>query len=92
MKIRQSLSLFNPRHYYCRKRFYALPVQAVCDDKSRFRYMSFVAVGSTHDSVAFAMSSLNGALVKGVLVRGFWLAGDAALLCAQYILTSFLQF
>lgn len=78
---------YHPAQYYCRKGFYCLPVQAVCDANYRFIYMSAVAVGSTHDSVAFAMSSLWRSLQSARLPAGFWLAGDAAYICSEYLLT-----
>jgi DDE superfamily endonuclease len=54
-----------PSLYYCRKGFFALPVQICCDAKYRFQYFSARAVGSTHDSLAFSLSSLYAFLEEG---------------------------
>ena len=60
IKIVKPPDKFAPRNYYCRKGFYALPVLAVVDASYRFLYMSCRCSGSTHDSVAFDVSSLAG--------------------------------
>jgi hypothetical protein len=53
---------FLPSLYYCRKGFFTLPVRAFCDAKYRFQYFSARAVGSTHGSLAFSLSSLSAFL------------------------------
>jgi DDE superfamily endonuclease len=77
----------NPAGYYCRKGFYAIPVQAVVDSDYKFMYMSAVCVGSTHDSVAWAVSKLGMLLMKGAMILGYWIAGDAAYECTNGIVT-----
>jgi len=37
-------------NYFCRKNFYALNVQAICDRKKRILWISAGHQGSTHDS------------------------------------------
>jgi DDE superfamily endonuclease len=69
--------------------FFALPVQAICDAKYRFLYMSARCVRSTHDSLACACSSLGLRLSDGVNLGTYWLAGDAAYICTNYLLTPF---
>ncbi len=76
-----------PRNFYCRKGKYALPVQAVVDYKYRFLYMTCKCVGSTHDSIAFATSSLAAQLRAGDMLSGFWIAGDAAYQCSEGLVT-----
>jgi DDE superfamily endonuclease len=48
----------DPGNYYCRKGFYALNVQAICDRSKRFLWCFPSNKGSTHDSSAFAASRL----------------------------------
>jgi hypothetical protein len=43
----------DPGNYFCRKGFYALNVQAICDKLRRFLWVSTGHKGSTHDSTAF---------------------------------------
>jgi DDE superfamily endonuclease len=75
--------------YFCRKGFYALPVQACVDYRYKFQYMSSRAVGSTHDHLAWSISSLALNLETGAMIPGYWIAGDAAYTCTEYLLTPF---
>jgi DDE superfamily endonuclease len=59
-----------PRNYWCRKGYYAIPIQAVVDSRYRFTYMSAMAVASTHDSLAFSLSQLGIALERDGLPAG----------------------
>eukprot|EP00171_Calliarthron_tuberculosum_P004660 IDg4660t1 len=79
----------NPSTYYNRKGFFALNVQAACDAEYRFLYVAALTPGSTHDSTAFAMSSLSDLLTKeiGGLLPGFWIAGDEAYSCTDRLLS-----
>ena len=45
-------------NYSCRKGFYALNVQAICDKKKRFLWVNPSNKGSTHDSTAFTLSKI----------------------------------
>ena len=49
---------YGPKGYYCRKKFYSINVQAMCDSKRRFTFVSVKAVDSIHDSTAFGLSWL----------------------------------
>jgi DDE superfamily endonuclease len=89
IRIRSPRAIDLPSLYYCRKGYFALPVQACCDSKYRFLYFSAKAVGSTHDSLAFSISSLHTLLESGSMPDGFWIAGDAAYTCTDYMLTPF---
>jgi DDE superfamily endonuclease len=80
---------FTQRVYFCRKGFYALPVQACVDYRYKFQYMSSRAVGSTHDHLAWSISSLALTLETGAMIPGYWIAGDAAYTCTEYLLTTF---
>lgn len=78
----------DPGNYYCRKGFYALNVQAICDKKKRFLWSFPSNKGSTHDSAAFSASRLFDLLKEvsaELSIRGLFIAGDSA-----YSLTPFL--
>jgi len=57
--------------YYSREGFYALTTQAICDSDFRFRWMSCLSPGFSHDSSAFACTELGRALLDptNVLTR-----------------------
>lgn len=75
--------------FYCRKGFYALPVQALVDSDYIFRFCSAVCTGATHDSHAFSFSGLKRAMDRGVLVFGFYIVGDEAYACTNYLITQY---
>ena len=79
----------NPASFYNRKGYYALPVQAVVDARCRFISFSSNCVGSTHDAVAHAMSSLGRLLKTQAMPLGFWIAADDAYKCSNYGVTPF---
>ena len=73
----------DPGNYYCRKGFYALNVQAICDKLKRFLWCYPSNKGSTHDSAAFSNSRLFDLLKESfvcqqLLERGLFIAGDSA--------------
>jgi len=79
----------DPGNYYCRKGYYALNVQAICDKKKRFLWVNPSNKGSTHDSSAFLNGRLWDLLVEKrdkLIAEGLHLVGDLA-----YPLTGFLQ-
>jgi hypothetical protein len=78
----------DPGNYYCRKGFFALNVQAICDHAKKFLWCYTSNKGSTHDSVAFTNSRLYSLLLArnpSLQQKGFYLVGDSA-----YNLTPFL--
>jgi hypothetical protein len=83
----RGIEIPNPSSYYNRKGFFAIVVQAMCDASYRFSFISAIAPGSTHDSVAFRMSALYDILKAGSLDPGYWIAGDDAYVCAESLLT-----
>jgi DDE superfamily endonuclease/Villin headpiece domain len=89
LAIKKPHDHYFPRHFYTRKGFYAMPIQAVCDSKYKFLYMSARCVGSTHDSLAWAVSTLGRRLQDGLGLGVYWLAGDAAYVCADHLLTPY---
>jgi DDE superfamily endonuclease len=67
----------NSSTYFNRKGFSALNVQAMCDCNYKFTFGSALCPGSTHDSTAFAVSSLSTLLSRqdeNFLLPGFWIA------------------
>jgi hypothetical protein len=77
----------SPRKYFCRKGYYALPLQVVCDSSYRFLFMSGRTAGATHDSLAFSVSALWESLANSSLPDGYWIAGDEAYNCSDSLLT-----
>ena len=79
----------DPGNYFCRKGFFALNVQAICDKQKRVLWMSTGHKGSTHDSMAFLETKLfkvledNAAWLED---KEFFIVGDSA-----YPLMSFLM-
>jgi len=61
----------------------------MCDSSYQFQYVSIVIPGSTHDSMAMAMSSLARLIARQSdgLIPGFWIAADDAYACTNSILT-----
>jgi len=74
-----------PWHYYNRKGFYALNLQAVCDSKKRFLYYSIKCTGNTHDSTAFDVSSLGAKLAQNRMRKPYWIAGDNAYRASEFM-------
>jgi DDE superfamily endonuclease len=70
-------------------RFFALCIQAMCDSRFIFTFVSAVSPGSTRDSVAFAMFSLSELLEKdsGGILDGFWIAADDTYVSGKRLVT-----
>ena len=63
-------------------------MQALCDAEGRFTFASTRCAGPTHDATAFAITGLQTALEKKkILPEGYWIAGDEAYPCSEYLLT-----
>ncbi|KAL7544648.1 hypothetical protein ACHAWF_008022 [Thalassiosira exigua] len=78
----------DPANYFCRKNFYALNVQAICDRKKRILWISPGHLGSTHDSTAWQETQLSGYFeqIKDKLKEhGFFLVGDSAYPLSVYM-------
>ena len=89
IKIRKPHKRFHPAQFYCRKGFYAIPVQAMVDSEYRFRCFSALCVGATHDSLSHEISGLGKFLRDGRLPPPFWIAADEAYVCTEFLLTPF---
>lgn len=82
----------DPGNYYCRKGFFALNVQAICDKSKRFLWVYTSNKGSTHDSVAFANSRLYSLLhAKSILLeeKGFYIVADSAYSVTPFLLVPY---
>jgi hypothetical protein len=68
--------------HWCRKGFYSLNVQAICDQEHRITWLSTVACGSTHDVQALQCSWLGEHIFskpeRAFNNSGFCVFGDAA--------------
>lgn len=82
----------DPGNYYCRKGFYALNVQAICDRRKRFLWVYPTNKGSTHDSQAFTGSKLYDLLKElsnELAERGLFIVMDSAYSLTPFSLTPF---
>ena len=64
--------------FYCRKGYYSIPFQAVCDSDYIFRYASGLCGGATHDSLANEVPGFMEGARGGLLRLVLWIAADEA--------------
>ena len=76
----------NSMHYTSRKGKFGVNVQAICDHKYRFTWMSALATGSTHDSAAWGLTELYDQI--GIIVP-YYINGDAAYPASEVMLVPF---
>eukprot|EP00980_Cylindrotheca_fusiformis_P003885 scaffold861_cov171-Cylindrotheca_fusiformis.AAC.1 len=82
----------DPGNYYCRKGFYALNVQAICNKSKKFIWAFPSNKGSTHDSAAFQASRLYVLLKEktpDLMSRGLFIAGDSAYGLTPFLITPY---
>jgi hypothetical protein len=82
----------DPKNYWCRKGFYALNVQAICDSSKSIIWVSTGHKGSTHDSSAFFETSLHDLLwelADWLISCGLFLIGDSAYTLLSFFLIPF---
>ena len=89
IKIDKPRAELNPALFYCRKGYYAIPVQALVDHSYRFLCASANCVGSTHDSLSHSSSKLGIYLMRGLLGKAYWIAGEEAYICTECLLTPY---
>ena len=65
---------------------FGINVQAICDHKYRFTWMSALATGSTHDSAAWGLTELYDQI--GIIVP-YYINGDAAYPASEVLLVPF---
>eukprot|EP00732_Lithocolla_globosa_P002198 Lithocolla_globosa_v1_NODE_1377_length_2621_cov_9.489478.p1 type:complete len:410 gc:universal NODE_1377_length_2621_cov_9.489478:1368-139(-) len=89
IKIKQptTKSCKDVRSYYNRKGFFAVILEAVVDSNYKFLFGSSRCCGSTHDSVAWGITSLARAIAEGKLRYPFFLVGDDAYSCCNSLVT-----
>lgn len=68
----------NVRDYRNRKGFYAVVVEAICDSRRKFLFFACQWPGSTHDSAAFACTSLYQFVCSSLLCGTCFIACDEA--------------
>ena len=81
----------NRHKLYSRKQYYTINVQAICDARRYFRWYSAEATGNTHDATAWGLTSLSKRLAESKVFadNGFYIVGDAAYACSNWIMTPF---
>jgi len=81
-----------PRHRYMTLGFLnvCIYVQAICDARRRFVFVSLDMPGATHDSRAFSFSALWAALQIILLISGYYILGHAAYRGTSQILTPYI--
>ena len=82
----------DPGNYYCRKGFFALNVQAICDRAKKFLWCYTSNKGSTHDSAAFTNSRLYSLLTQKTAwleENAHYIVGDSAYNLTPFLLTPF---
>lgn len=75
--------------YRCRKGFYSVNVQGICDSELRFINIVSSWPGSVHDARIFDNSGVCHRLEQGNY-RGLYLLGDSGYPCRNYLLTTIL--
>lgn len=87
IRIKCPIGVLDPGNYFCRKNFYAINVQAICDKQKRFTWISFHQ-GSAHDSFAWSQTKLRDLLeeMEPILKKhGFFFVGDSAYPLSVYL-------
>jgi DDE superfamily endonuclease len=79
-KISKPADKYHPAKYYCRKGYYAIPLQVLVDSRYKVLYVSAKCAGATHDNLAFYVSTLHHRLMSGELQTRLVLALTALLL------------
>jgi hypothetical protein len=79
--------VLNPREFFCRKGFYSINVQAVCDSDWRFLDIDIRWPGSTSDTMAWMTTDVYKAIQQKIIPDGFFFVGDAAYPCSKHMLT-----
>ncbi|KAL7531965.1 hypothetical protein ACHAXR_005934 [Thalassiosira sp. AJA248-18] len=88
IRIKCPSNVSDPGNYFCRKNFYALNVQAICDRNKRILWISPGHLGASHDSTAWSETQLKDLFekVKGKLKEhGFYTVGDSAYPLSVYL-------
>lgn len=77
----------NFKSYRCRKGGFAVIVMAGCDVRGNFLMAAPNHAGSTNDILAWNSSELHSALERGELDERYFIIGDEAFSCTNYLLS-----
>lgn len=80
----------NAETFRCRKGFFSINVQAVCDANLKIRHIIARWPGSVHDSTIFNDCPLPAELEMGMYGEGY-LLGDSGYACKRHLLTPLLN-
>ena len=89
IRIKSPIEVPDPGNYFCRKNFYALNVQAICDKSNRCLWISPGHQGASHDSFAWSESKLYNLIhdLKDTLKEaGLFLVGDSTYPMSPFLL------
>ena len=89
MKLKKPRNESIPASFYCRKGYYAIPVQVVCDSNYLLRYASGLCGSETHDALANAVLGFMQEVQDGLLGELFWVAGDEAYPVSDWIIVPY---
>ncbi len=76
-----------PMQTWCRKGYYGLNVQVVCDATRRFTFVAIDCLGSVHDSLAFSLSTLGKHIQR--LLDDYYILANAAYKAIPQCLTPY---
>ena len=79
----------SPQSYFNRKGFYSINLQAIANHNRKIMWWNMMTVGSTHDSLAWALTPLAQDLAIMGLPFGLWIAGDDAYPSSEYLLSPY---
>lgn len=79
----------NPASLFCRKGYYAIPVQALCDSNYIFLYASARSQDATYDVLANAVSGSMKVVGDGLLGEYFSVVGDESYPVSEHIIVLF---
>ena len=74
---------------YVLKEFYNINLQAIANHNRKIMWWNMMTVGSTHDSLAWALTPLAQDLSIMGLPFGMWIAGDDAYPSSEYLLSPY---
>jgi len=85
------------KQFFNRKQYYSIVIQAMCDAKGLFTFVSKASRGAQHDSAAFAASELfrwvygetdleGNVVCESKLLEPFWILADSAYGCTDKII------
>jgi len=73
----------------CRKHFFALNLQAICNSDGKYTWGSITMPGSSGDRLALRHSHLGQALFRQGLPAPFYIVGDAGYEGTNWLLTPY---